>query len=82
MRWSSRSWWCSCCRRRCDGWCFLADTFERERVRAAGLGDLVDLHRAEIGLLDRAERDPRLATIVKLANGLALSPASLLADIP
>lgn len=46
------------------------------------LGDLVDLHRTEISLLERAERDPRLATIVKLANGLAVSPAELLAKIP
>lgn len=45
------------------------------------LGDIVDLHRTEISLLERAERDPRLATIVKLANGLSLSPAVLLEDV-
>lgn len=45
------------------------------------LGDLVDLHRTEVSLLERAERDPRLATIVKLANGLEISPATLLANI-
>jgi transcriptional regulator with XRE-family HTH domain len=45
------------------------------------LGDIVGLHRSEISLLERAERDPRLATIVKLADGLALSPAALLENV-
>ena len=34
------------------------------------LGDRCDLHRTEISLLERAGREPRLATILKLA-GLA-----------
>ena len=32
------------------------------------LGDRCDLHRTEISLLERAGREPRLATIVKLAG--------------
>lgn len=45
------------------------------------LGDVVDLHRTEISLLERAERDPRLATIVRLARGLEITPAQLLKDV-
>lgn len=39
------------------------------------------LHRTEISLLERAGREPRLATIVKLAGALEASPADLLAGI-
>jgi transcriptional regulator with XRE-family HTH domain len=38
----------------------------------------VGLHRTEISLLERAGRDPRLGTIVKLARGLDIPPARLL----
>ncbi|HET7445603.1 MAG TPA: helix-turn-helix transcriptional regulator [Solirubrobacterales bacterium] len=41
------------------------------------LGDRCDLHRTEISLLERAGREPRLATIVKLAGALGSSPAEL-----
>jgi transcriptional regulator with XRE-family HTH domain len=37
------------------------------------LGDLCDLHRTEISLLERRKRSPRLDTIVDLARGLQLS---------
>ena len=46
-----------------------------------GLGDATELHRTEISLLERAERDPRLATIVKLARGLEVTPSDLLRGI-
>ena len=45
------------------------------------LGYRCDLHRTEISLLERAEREPRLSTIVRLARGLAVSPAELLEGI-
>lgn len=45
------------------------------------LGDRADLHRTEISLLERAERDPRLATIVRLAKGLGIPPSQLLDGI-
>jgi transcriptional regulator with XRE-family HTH domain len=45
------------------------------------LGDRCDLHRTEISLLERAGREPRLATIVKLAGALGSSPAELCAGI-
>jgi transcriptional regulator with XRE-family HTH domain len=41
------------------------------------LGHRCDLHRTEISLLERAGREPRLATIVKLAGALETTPAEL-----
>jgi len=42
------------------------------------LGDACDLHRTEISLLERAGRDPRLSTIVRIARALKIPPAELL----
>ncbi len=59
----------------------------RRRRREAGLSqerlaELCDLHRTEIGLLERGERSPRLDTLVTLARGLDLaSPCELLDGI-
>lgn len=41
------------------------------------LGYLCDLHRTEVSLLERAGREPRMATIVKLAGALNTTPAQL-----
>ena len=41
------------------------------------LGYLCDLHRTEVSLLERAGREPRLATIVKLAGALQTTPSAL-----
>lgn len=63
----------------------FAENLRTARTRAGlsqeGLGELVDLHRTEISLLERAERDPRLATIVKLANGLEIPASELLREV-
>jgi transcriptional regulator with XRE-family HTH domain len=45
------------------------------------LGDLCDLHATEVSRLERAVRDPRLSTIVRIASGLGIKPAELLAGI-
>src|SRR3954449_12500413 len=51
------------------------------RIRTAAgisqeeLGYLCDLHRTEVSLLERAAREPRLATIVKLARAPRTAPA-------
>jgi len=45
------------------------------------LGDRCDLHRTEISLLERAGREPRLATIVKLAGALETTPGDLCTGI-
>ncbi|HEV3479202.1 MAG TPA: helix-turn-helix transcriptional regulator [Gaiellaceae bacterium] len=39
------------------------------------------LHRTEISLLERGQRDPRLSTIVKLARALGCTPSSLLEEV-
>jgi transcriptional regulator with XRE-family HTH domain len=45
------------------------------------LGNRCDLHRTEISLLERAGREPRLATLVKLAGSLETTPAELCAGL-
>lgn len=45
------------------------------------LGFRSDLHRTEISLLERAGREPRLHTIVKLARALDVTPCELIAGI-
>ncbi len=58
----------------------------RERKRAKlsqeALGHACDLHPTEISRLERAAREPRLGTIVKLARALGIPPARLLDGIP
>ena len=39
------------------------------------------LHRTEISLLERGDRDPRLSTLVRLARALECTPSSLLEDV-
>jgi transcriptional regulator with XRE-family HTH domain len=41
------------------------------------LGDRCELHRTEISLLERAGREPRLSTIVKLAGALETTAGEL-----
>ena len=41
------------------------------------LGYRCELHRTEISLLERAGREPRLATLIKLAGALDTTPAEL-----
>lgn len=59
---------------------------KRERRRAGlsqeALGHACDLHPTEISRLERAAREPRLSTIVKLARALRIPPARLLDGIP
>lgn len=38
------------------------------------LAQLADLHRTEIGLLERGEREPKLGIITKLAGALGVAP--------
>jgi transcriptional regulator with XRE-family HTH domain len=63
----------------------FATNLRQARVKAGisqeALGDLCDLHRTEISLLERAGREPRLGTIVKLAGALGTTPGELCAGI-
>jgi transcriptional regulator with XRE-family HTH domain len=45
------------------------------------LGERCDLHRTEISLLERAGREPRLGTILKLAGSLETTPGELCAGM-
>jgi transcriptional regulator with XRE-family HTH domain len=45
------------------------------------LGIRADLHRTEIGLLERGDRLPRIDTVVKLAGALDTTPNDLLAGL-
>lgn len=52
---------------------------QRKRVGLSqeALGDASGLHRTEVSLLERAGREPRLSTIVRLADALGVSPSEL-----
>ncbi len=57
----------------------------RAARRRAGLSQerlsvLARLHRTEISLLERGERDPRLSTVFRLADALGVPAAALLAS--
>jgi transcriptional regulator with XRE-family HTH domain len=41
------------------------------------LGERTDLHRTEISLLERAGREPRFATMLKLCGALSTTPNDL-----
>jgi len=64
----------------------FAQNMRRERLRVGlsqeELGFESDLDTSEISKLERATRDPRLATIVKIARALEIRPARLLDGIP
>jgi transcriptional regulator with XRE-family HTH domain len=45
------------------------------------LGYRADLHRTEVSLLERGLREPRLATIVRVARALKVPPSELLEGI-
>jgi len=58
----------------------------RRQREAAGLSQerlarAANLHRTEISLLERGEREPRLSTIVRLATGLGVPASALLEDL-
>ena len=63
----------------------FAHNLKQQRLRRGlsqeALGHACGLHRTEISLLERAAREPRLSTIVRLANALEVKPASLLDGI-
>jgi transcriptional regulator with XRE-family HTH domain len=54
----------------------------RQELSQEALGFRCDLNTSEISRLERSTRDPRLATIVKLAKALGIPPAQLLDGIP
>ncbi len=63
----------------------FAQNLRQERHRLGmsqeALGEECGLHRTEISLLERAAREPRLSTIVRLARALNIPPPQLLDGI-
>lgn len=53
----------------------------RQRLSQEDLSHISGLHSTEIGRLERAVREPRLSTIVRLARALRIPPGQLLDDI-
>jgi len=53
---------------------------KRKGLTQEALGELCDLHRTEISLLERCKRSPRLETIVALAHSLELGATGELLD--
>lgn len=47
------------------------------RISQEELGERTELHRTEISLLERAGREPRFATLLKLAGALGTTPNAL-----
>jgi len=54
---------------------------QRRGMSQEDLGFASGLHPTEISRLERAVREPRLSTIVRLARGLGVRPAELLDEI-
>jgi transcriptional regulator with XRE-family HTH domain len=54
---------------------------QEKKVSQEELALRCELHRTEISLLERAGREPRLGTLVKLAGALGVEPAELCAGI-
>jgi len=54
---------------------------EQRGLSQEALAQVGGLHRTEISLLERGQREPRLSTIVTLARALELEPARLLDGI-
>jgi transcriptional regulator with XRE-family HTH domain len=46
------------------------------------LGVLAGMHRTELSSLERGEREPRLANVLKLAGGIGVDPAVLVEVLP
>ena len=63
----------------------FADNMRKTRARRGlsqeALGQASGLHRTEISLLERGEREPRLRTIVRVARALKVAPADLLENV-
>lgn len=60
---------------------FLAANVRRLR-KARGwsqetLGDAADLHRTQVGAIERAEKDVRISTVEKLGAAFAVAPYEL-----
>ena len=53
----------------------------REGMSQEGLAERADLHRTEVGLIERGRRVGRIDTLIKLAAALSVGPEELLEGI-
>jgi transcriptional regulator with XRE-family HTH domain len=60
----------------------LREARKRQGLSQEALGHASGLHRTEISLLERAGREPRLSTIVRLARALSIPAGTLLDGLP
>jgi len=56
----------------------LREHRRRAQMSQDRLASASRMHRTEVSLLERGERDPRLSTIVRLADALGIPPGALL----
>lgn len=59
----------------------VRQTRHKRGLSQEALGHACGLHPSEISRLERAVREPRLSTVVRLARALEVKPADLLAKI-
>jgi transcriptional regulator with XRE-family HTH domain len=50
---------------------------QKREISQEELGFRCELHRTEISLLERGQREPRLGTIIKLSGALDVTPEEL-----
>lgn len=53
----------------------------RRGLTQEALGDVAAVHRTEVSLLERAGRDPRLSTVIRLARALKVPASELLEGV-
>lgn len=59
----------------------LRELRERHTLSQDALAHATDIHPTAIGRMERGAREPRLTTILRLANGLGVQPGELLDDL-
>jgi DNA-binding XRE family transcriptional regulator len=59
----------------------LRELRDRQELSQDGLADATDIHPTAIGRMERGAREPRLTTILRLADGLDVQPGELLNDL-
>jgi transcriptional regulator with XRE-family HTH domain len=59
----------------------LRELRDRQKLSQDALARATDLHMTSIGRMERGGREPRLTTILRLADGLGVQPGELLNDL-
>jgi transcriptional regulator with XRE-family HTH domain len=59
----------------------LRELRDHQRLSQDALAHATDIHPTAIGRMERGAREPRLTTILRLADGLKVQPGDLLNDL-